>query len=135
MLHLKAILDKSELKYENKGGGDMDTLGLLLALVLTGSLVLAGVVLAIFGIQGLRKQISAGDTFKSEVIALSLRCFPLALGIILVAYGAMTISKVIGLGELAGGTGNTMASIALQSIPMVIIIFIAYTIRVLRSAR
>ncbi len=107
----------------------MNPLSMIMALALFGLMVILGAVLVIFSAQKLRKRLSAGVTAKSEVLALSLRCFPLALGILFVAYGITAISKIIGLGELAGGTELTMASMAAQSIPVAVIFFVAYMFR------
>jgi hydrogenase-4 membrane subunit HyfE len=96
-----------------------------MAFALFGLMVVLGAVLVTFSAQKLRKRLSAGVTAKSEVVALS----PLALGILFVVYGITAISKIIGLGELSGGTALTMANVAAQSIPVVIIFFIAYTFR------
>lgn len=110
----------------------MNILSIILVFTLSGLMVIAGAVLVTVSVQKLRQQLSTGVTTRSEEVALALRCFPLALGILFVAYGITAFSKIIGLGDLAGGTALTMANIAGQSIPVVIIFFVAYLYRAQR---
>ena len=104
----------------------MNTLSLVGVLVLFGLMVVLGAVLVVFSARKLRRRLRAGVGAKSAMAILLLQCFPLAVGIVFVAYGITAIGKIIGFGELAGGTTLTVANIAAQSIPVVVVLWIAY---------
>lgn len=103
----------------------MNTLGIVLVMGLLGLMVVSGSIMSAFCIRRLRR-ILATPGSRTQVLPVSMHCFPLAMGILFVVYGIAGINKLIGFGEMMFGTTNTLIGIAAQSIPVVIVFLGAY---------